>query len=114
MIRAIAQVFLNGVAILIASRIVPGIEYEGGIWYLLLTGLVIGLLNLFVKPLVTLLSLPLVVLTLGLFFIVINGLMVYLAAYFLDGLQVDGCFPAVLGGLVLAVFNWVVRAFTED
>lgn len=114
MIRMIAQIFLNGVAILIAARIVPGIEYSGDIWYLLLTGLVIGLLNLLVKPLVTLLSLPLVVLTLGLFFIVINGLMIYLAAFFLDGLQVDGCFPAILGGLVLAVFNWIIQSFTKD
>ena len=106
--------FLNGVAILIAARIVPGMEYQGGIWYLLLTGLVIGALNLLVKPLVTLLSLPLVILTLGLFFIVINGLMVYLAAFFLDGLTVDGCFPAILAGIGLAIFNWVVRAFTEE
>lgn len=114
MMRMILQVFLNGVAILVAARIVPGIEYSGGIWYLLLTGLVIGLLNLFVKPLVTLLSLPLVIVTLGLFFLVINGLMVYLAAFFLSGLEVAGCFPAILGGLVLAVFNWAVQAFTED
>lgn len=114
MMRMILQVFLNGVGILIAARIVPGIEYAGGIWYLLLTGLVIGLLNLFVKPLVTLLSLPLVVLSLGLFFIVINGLMIYLAAFVLNGLHVEGCFPAILGGLVLAIFNWAVQAFTGE
>jgi len=113
-LRAIIQILLNGVAILLIARIVPGIVYSGDWIYLILTGVVIGLLNLTVKPLVTVLSLPFIVVTLGLFFIVINGLMVYLAAYFLDGLQVDGCFPAVLGGLVLAVFNWVVRAFTED
>lgn len=114
MLRLIVQVLLNGIGILIAARIVPGMDYSGGIWYLLLTGIVIGLLNLLVKPLVTLLSLPLVIVTLGLFFIVINGLMVYIAAFLLDGLTVDGCFPAILGGLVLAVFNWIIQAFTQD
>jgi putative membrane protein len=55
-----------------------------------------------------------IVLTLGLFFFVINGLMLYLAAYFLDGLTIDGCFSALLGGLVLALFNWLVGALATE
>jgi putative membrane protein len=113
MIHAIVQVVLNGVAILLASRIVPGIHYTGSLTYLLIVGLVFGLVNLLVKPLVTLLSLPLIVLSLGLFYLVINGLMLYLASYFLSGLKIDGCVPAILGGLVIAVVNWIVRAFTR-
>lgn len=109
MIRAILQVVANGVAVLVAAYLVPGIDYVGGWLYLLLAGLVIGLINLLVKPLVSLLSLPLVVLTLGLFYLVINGAMFALAAWLLSGLSVDGCLPAVLGGLILAVFNWLVR-----
>jgi putative membrane protein len=114
MLRALAQVALNGVAILLAAYLVPGITYTGSLLYLLLAGLVLGLINLVVKPIVQLFSLPLIALTLGLFFLVINGLMLYLADFFLAGLQVDGCLPAILGGLVIAAFNWVVRAFTED
>jgi putative membrane protein len=113
MIHAVVQVILNGVAILIASRIVPGIHYTGNLGYLLIVGLVFGLVNLLVKPIVTLLSLPLIVLTLGLFYLVINGLMLYVASFFLSGLKIDGCMPAILGGLVIAVVNWVVRAFTR-
>ena len=113
MIRAIVQVVLNGIALLLASYLVPGIDYRGGVLYLLLAGLVIGLVNLLVKPLVTLLSLPLVVVTLGLFYLVINGLMLALAAWLLDGLTVDGCGAAVLGGLVIALFNWLVRIFAR-
>ncbi len=109
----IVQVLLNGVAILLAAYFVPGIQYEGGVVYLLLAGLVMGLINLFVKPLVTLLSLPFIVLTLGLFFFVINGLMLYLASWVLDGLTIEGCFPAILGGVVIGIFNWLVRAFRE-
>ena len=72
----------------------PGIPYTGSLAYLLLAGLVIGLINLIVKPIVTLFSLPLIVLTLGLFYLVINGLMLYLAAWLLDGLQSRAACPA--------------------
>lgn len=114
MIRALAQIALNGLGVVVAAHLVPGIHYSGDILYLLLTGLVIGALNLLVKPLVTLLSLPIIVLSLGLFFLVINGLMLIIASALLSGLEVDGCLPAVLGGLVLALFNWLVRAFTPE
>jgi len=113
-LRAIIQILLNGLAILLVARVVPGIHYEGDWIYLLLTGVVFGLLNLTVKPLVTVLSLPVVVLSLGLFFIVINAFILYLAAWLLDGLSVDGCGAALLGGLVIALFNWVVRAFDKE
>ena len=112
--RAIVQILLNAIAILLVARIVPGIHYQGDWIYLLLTGVVFGLLNLIVKPLVTVLSLPFVVLSLGLFFIVINGFILYLAAWLLDGLTIDGCGAALLGGLVIALFNWVVRAFDKE
>jgi putative membrane protein len=114
MVRALLQVVLNGVAILIAAYLVPGISYTGDLVYLLLAGLVLGLINLVVKPIVTFFSFPLIVLTLGLFYLAINGLVLYLADYFLAGLKVDGCLPAILGGLVVALFNWLVRAFTAD
>lgn len=114
MVRALLQIVLNGVAVLIAAYLVPGITYTGSLAYLLLVGLVIGLINLLVKPLVTLLSLPLIVVTLGLFYLVINGLMLWLAASVLDGLDVQGCGSAILGGLVIALVNWLVRAFTSE
>ena len=114
MLRALLQIVLNGVAVLIAAYLVPGIDYTGSLLYLLLVGLVIGLINLIVKPIVSFFSLQLIVLTLGLFYLVINGLMLYLAAALLDGLDVQGCTPAILGGLVIALVNWLVRAFTKD
>ena len=112
--RAIVQILLNGVAILLVARIVPGIHYEGEWIYLVLTGIVVGLLNLLVKPLVTVLSIPFIVLSLGFFFIVINAFILYLAAWLLGGLTIDGCGAALLGGIVIALFNWVVRAFGEE
>ncbi|HWM95124.1 MAG TPA: phage holin family protein [Thermoanaerobaculia bacterium] len=114
MLRALLQIVLNGIALLIADRLVPGIHYEGNLLYLLIAGLVLGLINLLVKPIVSFFSFPLILLTLGLFYLVINGLVLYLADFLLAGLRVEGCLPAILGGLVIAVFNWVVRAFTPE
>lgn len=114
MMRALLQIVLNGVAVLIAAYLVPGITYTGSLPYLLLVGLVIGLINLLVKPIVTFFAFPLILLTMGLFYLVINGLMLYLAAELLKGLDVQGCMPAIMGGLVIALFNWALRAFTKD
>lgn len=113
MVRILTQILLNGLGILIAAWLVPGIRYEGGLVYLLLVGLVIGLINLLVKPAVLLLSLPLIVLSLGLFYFVVSGLMLALAATLLPGLTVDGCGAAILGGIVMALFNWLVRGLTQ-
>lgn len=110
MLRLVAQVALNGLAVWLAARFVPGVDYEGDVPYLLLTGVVIGLINLLVKPLVTFLSLPAIILTLGLFLLVINGAMFLLADVVLDGLTIEGCAPAILGGLVLTLCNWVFGA----
>ena len=114
MLRALVQIVINGIAILLVAKVVPGIHYQGDLWYLLLTGLVVGGINLLVRPLVVILSLPFIVLTLGLFFLAINGALLYLASFLLSGLTIDGCFPALLGGLVLALFNWVIRALSSD
>jgi putative membrane protein len=103
------------VAVLVAAYLVPGISYTGSLPALLLVGLVVGLINLIVKPIVTFFSLPLIVLTLGLFYLLINGMMLYLAAWLLPHhLHVSGCGAAILGGLVVALVNWLVRAFTSE
>jgi putative membrane protein len=110
LIRAILQVLLNGAALYLAARIVPGITYQGGAGTLILAGLVLGLINLLIKPIVTFFSLPFLLLTLGLFYLVINGLMLKLADWLLSGLVVQGFVAAILGGLVIAIINWIFRA----
>jgi putative membrane protein len=111
--RFLVQVLLNGVALLVAANVVPGIHWHGDVLYLFIAGLVFGIINLIVKPIVTILSLPLIIVTLGLFFLIVNAAMLYLADILLSGLTVDGFGAAVLGGIVIALFNWVVRAFSE-
>ena len=111
--KLLVRIALNGLGLWAAAQLLPGIHYEGGLLYLLLAGFVLGAVNLLVKPLVTILSLPFVVLTLGLFFIVINGLMVWLVDLLLAGFRVDSFLWAMAGGLSLAVFNMLLRALFD-
>ena len=112
-LRALLRVALNGLALFVASTLVPGVSWNGGLLALLLAGFVIGLVNVLVRPLLTLLSLPLILLTLGLFYLVLNGLLLWLASLLLPPLEIAGCLPAILGGLVIAIFNWATSWATE-
>jgi putative membrane protein len=113
--RLLLRIALNGLGLWAASKLLPGIHYEGGLLYLFLAGFVLGAVNLLVKPIVTILSLPFVVLTLGLFYLVINGLMVWLVDYFLTGFRADSFLWAMAGGLFLAFYNILLRAlFDKD
>lgn len=112
--RILLRILLNGVGLWAAAQLLPGIHWSGGWLYLLVAGCVLGLLNLLVKPLITLLSLPLLLVTLGLFYLVINGAILWLADFFLAKLTIDGFLWAMAGGLFLAVFNLIVRAFDKE
>ena len=84
-------------------------------WVTVIVAVVLGLINAVVRPVVKLLSLPLTLLTLGLFALVVNGLMVMLCAYFVDGFKVDGLGAAILFSIILAVVNWVLNMmFSND
>ncbi len=111
--KILVRIVLNGLGLWLAAAILPGVHYTGGLWSLLGAGCVIGLLNLLVRPLLTLFSLPLLVVTLGLFYLVINGALFWLADRLLGGLVVDGFFWAMAGGLFLAIFNLLLRALFE-
>lgn len=91
----------------LTAQIVPGIAIEG-FGRALLAAAVLGLLNAVVRPLLVLLTLPVTVLTLGLFLLVVNASMIGLAAWLLDGFTVAGLWPAVLGAVVLSVVSSLV------
>jgi len=111
--RFVARIVLNGLGLVAAAHLFPGIHWSGGLGALLVAGCVIGVINLVVKPVVTVLSCPLIVLSLGLFYLVINGAMLALADLLLDALVVDGFVWAVVGGLFLALFNLLIRLLFE-
>lgn len=106
LIRAI----INAVAIFITASIVPGISVSSDIVPLLLIGIVITIVNTFIKPLIMLLSCPLVILTLGLFVLVINGLVLQIAAWLVgDSFNIEGFWPAFLAGIVMAIINMILE-----
>ncbi|HEV7669027.1 MAG TPA: phage holin family protein [Thermoanaerobaculia bacterium] len=111
LVRAALHVAVNALALYLAGQWIPGISVPHDWQTLAVAGFVLGLINLIVKPIVKLFSFPFIILTLGLFYLVINGLMLQLAAYLLDSVRIDGCLPAILGGFLVAAGNWFVGLF---
>ena len=99
----------NVAAIWVAARLLDGIDYES-FWHLVIAGLVFGIVNWLVKPVVTLLALPVIVLTLGVALFFVNLLMLYVTSWLAPGFRIDGFGDAVLGTLVIWVVNLVLRA----
>jgi putative membrane protein len=112
-VRIVARILLNGLGLVLAAKLLPGIHWTGGLGALVVAGCVIGAINLVVRPVVAFLSCPLIVLSLGLFYLVINGLMLELADALLVPLEIDGFAWAVAGGLFLAFFNLVIKLLFE-
>ena len=98
---------LNALALLAVTYIMPSIQITGFIWALV-AAVVLGLLNTLVKPILAILTLPITILTLGLFYLVLNGFMFWLASAFLPGFRVDGALSAILGALLYSVIAWVL------
>lgn len=104
---------ISTVAVLVATYIVPGIKFDR--WQdLLVATLVLGLLNSFLRPLLLLLSLPLLIFTLGLFTLVINAALLLLVSALLgkDHFMVDGFWTAVLGALIISVVSLLLNSIT--
>ena len=103
-------------ALWVAIQLVGGIDHRGSLWSLLFVALVFGVLNAAVRPLLKLLSIPLIIITLGLFIFVINALMLLLTSWvsgLLDlGFYVDGFWSAFLGGLIVSVVSLLLSLFT--
>jgi len=100
-------------ALWLAARIVPGIELSDEIGTILGVALVFGLVNMFIRPLVKLLTLPMLLITLGLFAFVINAALLGLTAWLTDGLSVDGFVSALLGSLIISAAGFVTEKLVD-
>lgn len=105
MLGFLIRLAISAFGLWVASAIVPGVYFDGP-GTLLIAAFLLGFVNAFVRPLLILLTLPLTVFTLGLFLLVINGLMLMLVSSLLDGFVLVGLLPAVLASLVASVASW--------
>jgi putative membrane protein len=113
MVRLLVQWFLSAVALLVVSNFVRGFNVDG-LGPALLAALVIGLLNATVGFFLKVLTFPISILTLGLFLLVINGMMIMVASNLVHGFHVRGFVPAFWGAVVLALLGMLIRAITES
>jgi putative membrane protein len=107
-VRFLARLFLNGIAILIAARLVPGLELSGT-GAALAAGALLGLVNVAVRPVLLLLTLPFTLVTLGLFIFVVNAVCLWLTAILVPGFRIAGVWPAIVGALIVSVVSWILN-----
>jgi putative membrane protein len=110
------KVLIGAAALWVAVQLVPGLDFDGSIPTLLLIALILGVVNAVVKPILTLISIPLIVLTLGLFLLVVNAitlhLVVWLSESFDLGLTSDGFGSTFLAAVVVSLVVWGLETVT--
>jgi putative membrane protein len=114
MTRLIIRLLINAVALWVAAQLVSGISLSDNLWQVLVVALIFGLINALIKPILKVLSFPLIIVTLGLFTLVINALLLLLTDWLSIGLTVDGFWPALLGAIIISVVSWFLSHFVGD
>jgi putative membrane protein len=109
----IIKVLITAVAAYVAAYILPGVSISD-VKTTIIVALVLALLNTFIRPILVLLTIPITILTLGLFLLIINALMVKWAASLVDGFHVDGWWSALLFSLIVSVVSYILGALTSD
>ena len=111
--RFLTKLLLNGIAIVAAAYLIPGIVVTG-VAPALIAGAILGFVNAIVRPVLLLLTLPLTLVTLGLFIFVVNAICFALTAAIVPGFDLSGFTAAFLGALVVSVVSWILDAALAD
>jgi putative membrane protein len=111
--RFLLRLLLNGVAVFLAAQLIPGIGVSSP-GAALAAGIVLGLVNAIIRPVLILLTLPVTLLTLGLFIFVVNAICLALAAWFVPGFTISGFRAALFGALVISIISWLLSALLID
>ena len=109
--RFLVHWLTTGLALWVSAFIVPGVSIETPA-ALLVAAFVLGFINAILKPILVILTLPITILTLGLFYFVVNGAAYALTAYLVPGFKVESVGAAILGALVVSLVSWFIGAFT--
>jgi putative membrane protein len=109
MVGFLFRVLIVAIGLWLASELVPGLEVKDGP-SLLAAALILGIINAVIRPIVVVLTLPITILTLGLFLLIINAGMLGLVAWLFEGVTVSGFWPAFFGSLVIGITGWIASS----
>ncbi len=113
--RFLIRWLVSSLGLWIAAGILSdAITYDGRVGVIIIAGLILAIINVFIKPIIVILSLPAIFLTLGLFMVVVNGFMVFLASKLYGPLEITNFWAAILAGMVIGLVNYLVTAILED
>lgn len=104
--KTFVNLVITALVVMLGAYLLPGIQVNGFLTALIVA-IVMGIINLFVRPILVVLTIPVTIFTLGLFLLVINAAMVKLAGILIPGFVVDGFWAALLLGLILSIFNGI-------
>jgi putative membrane protein len=103
----------NIVALFVATWLLSGLSYGSDWWVLLIAGLVFTLVNFFLKPVLAILSIPFIIVTLGIFYFLLNVLMLYLTHWIVPQFTIASFWWAVLAAIIVSAVNWTLRVLVE-
>jgi putative membrane protein len=109
LLRLILRLVVLAAIIDLVAHIVPGIHVNGSFWWLLWVALIFSVVNLILGPLFKLLTLPFIIVTLGLFLLIVNAALLGITAALTTHLSIDNFWSAVLGGFLIALFSWLAE-----
>ena len=109
----IIKVLVTALAVFVADYFLEGVHISDDIKTVVIVALVLALLNTFLKPILVMLTIPITIITLGLFLLVINILIVFLADYLIGGFSVDGWLSALLFSLIVSVISYILDAILD-
>lgn len=116
--RFLLRLIVTAIAVWVAVKLIPGLHYAGGPLGLLGVAAVFGVVNALVRPVLLMLTCPFVVLTLGLFLFVLNGILLWITSLLSRAIgisfHVDGILAAILGGLVIGLVSMLLNVFVRD
>ena len=112
--RFLVTTAVNAVALWVASLFIDGFELESGFWKIVLVAVIFGLVNAIVRPIAKLLALPLIILTLGLFTLIINAVMLWITDELTRSLEIDGFGTTIFAALIVSLVSWAMNTLVPD
>ncbi len=113
-IKILAHISINALAVYAAAYFIDGIKIQGDVWSLFAIGAILGIINALIRPIIKILAFPLIVLTFGLFMIIINTACLLLASFLIPAFSIENFSSAVLGVIIISLVNYILSFFIKE